>query len=76
MTNKGRVLENRLRRVADRRGLKLCKSRARDPRALTYGGYHLINPENGGVVCGWGNANRNFAASLKDIEDYLVEGNE
>ena len=75
-TNEEQILENRLRRMADRRGLKLVKSRARDPHALTYGGYHLINLGSDEVVCGSGNVNRNFAASLQEIEDYLMEGNE
>ena len=31
--------ENRLRRAAERQGLRLSKSRTRDPLALTYGWY-------------------------------------
>ena len=34
-----KVFEDRLRRMADRRGLILSKSRARDPGSLMYGGY-------------------------------------
>jgi hypothetical protein len=37
-----KVRENRLRRMADRQGLKLVKSRRRDPRALDYGTYALV----------------------------------
>lgn len=33
--------ENRLRRMADRQGLKLIKSRTRDPHATDYGLYWL-----------------------------------
>ncbi len=36
-----KVRENRLRRMAERQGLKLHKSRRRDPRAIDYGTYHL-----------------------------------
>jgi hypothetical protein len=36
-----KVRENRLRRMADRQGLKLTRSRRRDPRALDYGLYWL-----------------------------------
>jgi hypothetical protein len=36
-----KVRENRLRRMADRQGLRLSRSRARDPRALTFGCYRL-----------------------------------
>jgi hypothetical protein len=39
-----RAWENRLRRAANRQGLRLEKSRARDPRALTYGTYQLVDP--------------------------------
>jgi hypothetical protein len=65
--------EDRLRRMADRRGYILHKSRARDPRNLTYGGYHLTHRETGSVACGWGNADRNFAATLEEIEHYLTK---
>jgi hypothetical protein len=41
MTNQEKVRENKLRRMAARQGLKLLKSRRRDPRALEYGGYQL-----------------------------------
>jgi len=43
MTSK--VRENRLRRVAERQGLILIKSRRRDPRALGYGLYALVRTE-------------------------------
>ncbi len=39
--------ENLLRRVARRHGYELAKSRSRDPAALHYGEYQLINIENG-----------------------------
>ena len=35
------VRENRLRRVAKRRGIEIIKSRRRDPAAIGYGLYHL-----------------------------------
>ena len=66
-----KVFEDRLRRLADRRGLILSKSRAREPGSLTYGGYHLVNQETGGIEFGYGNAGRNYAATLEDIEQYL-----
>jgi hypothetical protein len=37
-----KVRENRLRRMAERQGLRLVKSRRRDPRALDYGEYWLM----------------------------------
>lgn len=33
--------ENRIRRVAERRGLTLTKTRRRDPQAVDYGHYYL-----------------------------------
>jgi len=39
--NAEKVRENRLRRMAERQGLRLEKSRRRDPRALDYGTYCL-----------------------------------
>ena len=45
-----KVRENRLRRVADRRGRRLVKSGRRDPNALDYGLFALIDYETGGAV--------------------------
>jgi hypothetical protein len=64
--------ENRLRRMADRQGLRLQKSRSRDPNACDFGLYALIDHQTGGAinprlaqrwVCSW---------SLKDVEDHLT----
>jgi hypothetical protein len=49
-----RVRENRLRRMADRQGLTLVKSRRRDPRAIDYRGYMLVDQATGRVVAGAG----------------------
>jgi hypothetical protein len=45
-----RVRENRLRRVAARRGFKLTRSRRRDPKALDYGLYWLTDTRTGDPV--------------------------
>ena len=47
-----KVFENRLRRMAKRQGLRLEKTRRRDPRALDYGKYMLVNVETNAVVFG------------------------
>ena len=47
-----KVRENRLRRMADRQGYVLRKSRVRDPRALDYGTYWLVNQRTGGIDFG------------------------
>lgn len=66
-----KVRENRLRRMADRQGLRLMKSRSRDPNALDFGLYALVDAETnivvnpqlaGRWVCSW---------SLDDVEDCL-----
>ena len=41
-----KIRENRLRRMAERQGVKLQKSRRRDPHALDYGTYRLIDPSS------------------------------
>lgn len=38
-----KVHENLLRRVADRQGLALRKSRTRDPRAIDYGRWMIVS---------------------------------
>ena len=66
-----KILENRLRRMADRRGLRLTRSRSRDPKALDYGRYALIDLQTGGAknpaiagrwTCSW---------TLDQVQDYL-----
>lgn len=48
ITDKSR--ENRARRVAERRGYRLEKSRRRDPRATDYGRYQLIDSATNAVA--------------------------
>jgi hypothetical protein len=45
MTNAEKVTENRLRRLATRRGYILTKSRVRDPKAKGFGVW-TVAPEN------------------------------
>ena len=52
MTDNDKVRENRLRRMAERQGLQLVKSRRRDPRATDYGGYMIVDPFANVVVAG------------------------
>jgi hypothetical protein len=44
------VRENRARRMAARQALRLVKSRSRDPQAIDYGLYALINIQTGGAI--------------------------
>ena len=55
--------ETRLRRMAERRGLRLKKSRQRDPKALDFGKFWLVGePGN----------NRIELVDLDDLERYLT----
>jgi hypothetical protein len=47
-----KVRENRLRRMAERQGYVLVKSRRRDPQAYDFGGYMVVEMTTGGVVLG------------------------
>jgi hypothetical protein len=72
MTNEDlKVRENRLRRAADRQGYRLMKSRSRDPKAIDFDLYALIDVRTGEAVnpaiaqrwtCSW---------TIDEIEEYL-----
>lgn len=70
MDREEKVKENRLRRMAERQGLRLEKSRRRDPHALDYGGYMLVDPTNNGVVMG-ADAYA-YSADLDQVEEWLT----
>lgn len=70
MSTAEKVRENRLRRMADRQGLRLEKSRRRDPRALDYGTYRLVNAQTG-TVESWGDSSL-YGMTLDDIEKQLT----
>jgi hypothetical protein len=65
-----KVLENRLRRMLDRQGYRLLKSRARDPRAITYGGYMIVDHEVGGAAAG--GEGRGYTLDLNDVERWAT----
>lgn len=77
-----KVRENRLRRMAQRQGLRLEKSRRRDPRAYDFGTYCLVEgpPRSRG---NWrsrtlvaGDQNTGYGLTLDDVETILNEGGE
>jgi hypothetical protein len=70
MDTDAKVRENRLRRMAERQGLRLEKSRRRDPRAVDYGKYMLVNPTINGVVAGIVAGRPGF--DLDDVEEFLA----
>lgn len=63
-----KVRENRLRRMAERQGFVLAKSRRRDPRALDYGGWMILLP-SGRVVSG--NVPHPYSLTINDVEAFL-----
>jgi hypothetical protein len=69
-----KVRENRLRRAAQRQGLRLEKSRARDPRDITYGTYQLVDVRYGGAVHADCTAGRGYGLDLDDVEQHLFGG--
>src|SRR5262249_32001824 len=68
MDAKTKVRENRLRRMASRQGLRLEKSRQRDPMALDYGKYRLLNGRPGHIYVFIGQGD------LDQVEDWLESG--
>jgi hypothetical protein len=66
-----KVRENRLRRMAERQGLRLEKSRRRDPRAIDFGMYMLIDAQTNTVVAGADTGRHSY--TLDDVEHYLTQ---
>ena len=64
-----KIRENRARRAAERQGLRLVKSRRRDPRAIGYGGYMLVDAYRNAAVHGEIDSPR--ALTLDEVERYL-----
>jgi hypothetical protein len=65
-----KVLENRLRRMAKRQGLALVKSRRRDPRALDYGMWMIVDPAINAIVAGAETGRASM--SLEEVETWLT----
>ena len=64
-----KIRENRLRRMAQRQGLVLARSRRRDPRALDFGTYMLLDAETSAVVAR--GSDRGYGLTLDDVEQQL-----
>ena len=72
MSEDERVRENRLRRMARRRGYLLQKSKRRDPLAIDFNGFMLMDAFSNAVVLG---ARKHaFDASIDDVEAFLERG--
>jgi len=66
-----KVYENRLRRMAQRQGLRLAKSRRRDPRAWDYNTYMLVDVATTGIVAS--GSQSGYGLGLDDIEKELTK---
>ena len=66
-----KVRENRLRRVARRRGLALSRSRRRDTSAFDYGMYALIDKATGVTVHPTTGCGSFMRWTLREIEEWL-----
>lgn len=62
-----RVRDNRLRRMADRQGLVLRRSRRRDPRAIDYGRYWLTDARTGRLL------SPKAGLTIDDVEVFLTD---
>ena len=65
-----KVRENRLRRIADRQGLKLRRSPRRDQHAIDYDLYALTAHDTGGSLHPHGPISA-FTLDLDEVEEYL-----
>lgn len=62
--------EKRLRRMADRQGFFLTRSRRRDPRALGYGRFAIVDKFTGAPV--YGELDTHNSLSMDDVEAWLT----
>ena len=58
--------------MLDRQGFRLVKSRRRDPRAVDFGGYMIVNAGTNYVEAG-GEGN-GHTLDLNDVERFATEG--
>ena len=66
-----KVRENRLRRMAERQGLEIQKSRRRDPRAVDYDRWLILDARANAVVAGIEGTPRH-GMTLDAVEAYLT----
>ena len=68
-----KVRENRIRRIAERRGFRLKKSPRRDPGAIDFNGFMLFDSYHE-QTCYLGRDRFPFDATLDQVEAYLEQG--
>lgn len=72
MLDSDKIHLNRLRRVAARQGLRLERSRRRDPRAVDFATYRLLDARTRDLVA-YGSGPSGFGLSLPEVEAALGE---
>ena len=71
---KSKTRENRLRRMANRQGMKLHRSPRRDTHALDYDLYALTTLDGGRGNVHEDGPNSIFTLALDEVEEYLTDG--
>jgi hypothetical protein len=66
-----KIAENLARRMAERQGLKLEKSRRRDPRAVDYSTYQLTDADTNTLVA-YG-LQKGYGLTLSDVFEVLTQ---
>ena len=69
------VIEHRLRLTLKRRGYRLIKSRRRDPLALDFGGYMIVDSQTGFPVEGGGgntSFRNGYELSLDNVQEWVA----
>jgi hypothetical protein len=74
MTRAGKAREVVLRRVAARRGFRIERSRRRDPLALGFGRYRILDAATGEVVAGDGPGG--YGLDLDAVQEILDKGSQ
>ena len=72
MDMKEKTRENRLRRKLSRMGYKLKKNRRRDPQAIDYGGYMIVNTLTN-TIDGGGYGINPYSMNIDDVEKFVKE---
>ena len=65
------ISESGVRRLARREGYLVRKSRSRDPDAIGYGAFMLIDRDTGGAILG--GYPFQYTADLEEIREYLTQ---
>ena len=70
ITTAEKVREDRLRAAAQRQGYEIRRSRRRDPRAVDYGGYMIVDPRTNSIEAG--GLGDGYQMSINDVERWLT----